>query len=94
LRRRFDHLWIELSVAIDATVPRYDFWLWLGERGLDPEHLSRDDVMALCDGPLHGYLRTRGWSLAPRRQRRLRRAVAAFDPRRPTPEERLEALLR
>jgi hypothetical protein len=94
LRRRFDHLWIEISVAIDATIPRYDFWLWLRERGLDPERLSRDDAIALCDGPLRGYLRTRGWRLAHRQERRLRRAVAGFDPRHPTPEERLEALLR
>lgn len=94
MRRRFDHLWIEISVAVDSAIPRYELWLWLRERGLDPEHLSRDEVIALCDGPVQRYLRRRGWHLGSRRGRRLQRAVARFDPTIPTPEERLEALLR
>jgi len=91
-RRRFDHLWIEICVAAGRQLPRYDLWLRLHALGSDPEDLTREDALAFCDGELDAFLRARGGLTPPRRRRRLRRAVARFDPRAPTPEERLAAL--
>jgi hypothetical protein len=92
-RRRFDHLFTELSVAAGVRVPRYALWLALHEAAIDPEALSREGALAFCDGPLPGFLRAHGLSLGPRRARELRRAVARFDPRHPTPYERFAALI-
>jgi hypothetical protein len=93
-RRRFDHLAIELSVAAGVRVPRYALWLAFHEASLDPERLGREDVLAFCDGPMAPFLRSQGLRLAPHRARSLRRALARFDPRFPTPYERLAALTR
>lgn len=91
-RRRFDHLFAEISVAAGVRVPRYALWLALHEAALDPEALSRDAALTFCDGPLGAFLRAHGLALAPHRARELRRTVARFDPRHPTPYERFAAL--
>jgi hypothetical protein len=91
-RRRFDHLVVELSVALGRRVPRYALWLHLHERGLDPERLGRDEALAFCDGHLHAFLAAYGLHLAPRVGARLRRAVAGFDASHPTPYEHMERL--
>lgn len=92
MRRRFDHLHTELSVAVGVALPRYPLWLWLHERGCDPEWLTRADVLAFCDGGLADFLRSRGVFLPARRRSALRRRLARFDPLQPTPEERLASL--
>ena len=86
-RRRFDHLVTELSVEVGAPVPRFALWHALHEQGHDPERLSRDAVLAFCDGPLQRFLGGLGLVLPHARTRRLRRRVARFDPRYPAPEE-------
>lgn len=93
-RRRFDHLHVELCVAARARVSRYALWLELREAGADPEELAREDALAFCDARLERFLRVRGLALRPRVRRRLRRAVARFDPNQPTPYERFAALTR
>ena len=91
-RRRFDHLFVELSVALGELAPRYALWLRLAELGWTPETLRRDAVIAFCRQDLSGFLADHGLRLAPRKLRRLIRSVARFDPRYPTPEERMNAL--
>ena len=86
-RRRFDHLAIELSLAVDRAVPRFALWTALHEGGADPEQLSRDAALAFCDAPLDRFLAGLGLALPAPARRRLRRRVARFDPRHPAPEE-------
>jgi hypothetical protein len=88
-RRRFDHLALELSLALGQSVPRYALWLRLREEGFDPEALDRSQVLAFCADPLERFLEGMGLGLRPSCLRRLRRAVERFDPTRPTPYERI-----
>jgi hypothetical protein len=91
-RRRFDHLHIELSVALGVAIPRFDLWMELQEHDIDPEHLSREQAMTFCDGPLELFLHRSGLSLSPRSRRRLSRKIDRYDPTLPTPYERFAAL--
>ena len=86
-RRRFEHLVAEISLSVDALVPRYRLWLDLHERGLDPEALSREAALAYCRGPLGAFLEGQGFRLCERERRRLLRSVARFVPEVPTAEE-------
>ncbi len=88
-RRRFDHLVIELSLALGLSVPRYRLWLRLHEEGFDPERLVLSQVLAFCADPLELFLEELGLELRPRRLRRLRRAVERFDPEVLSPYERI-----
>jgi hypothetical protein len=90
-RRRFDHMVMEISLAVGANIPRYELWLRLHELGCDPEELSAALAAAFCDGPLHVFLAEFGFHLGRRARRRLLRAVERFDPELPTPDERLRA---
>ena len=86
-RRRFDHLFEEISIRIGQLAPRYALWLHLREQGLDPDLLTREQVVAFCRDDLAGFLGAAGLALAPRSAQALQRAVARFDPARRTPEE-------
>lgn len=86
-RRRFDHLFEEISVQIGRLAPRYALWLRLREIGLDPDRLSRDEAIAFCQGGLPHFLREHELSLSPRQTLSLRRAVARHDPSVRTPAE-------
>ena len=88
-RRRFDHLFVEICVAVGRPVPRYPLWLELHDLGWDPEDLSRRSALTFCEGPLGSFLSQRGLHLSPRSARRLQRAVRRYDPTVATPEERL-----
>jgi hypothetical protein len=88
-RKRFDHLVLEISLAVGRRIPRYPLWLYLHEVGLDPEALTPDGAAAFCRGELRIFLSRRGLALGPRAERRVERAVRRFDPRMPAPEERL-----
>ena len=88
-RRRFDHLIIELSLALGRNLPRYPLWLSFKESGADPESLSREAVIEFCDAQLNEFLAHLGHALTPRQTRRLQRAVARYDPEIPTPYERM-----
>jgi hypothetical protein len=91
-RRRFEHLVIELSLAVDRAVPRFALWLALREQGADPEDLARGEAVAFCGEGLEDFLRAQRLALPPASRRRLLRRVGRFDARHPTPEERLQAL--
>jgi hypothetical protein len=91
-RRRFDHLIMELSLALDRNLPRYPLWLTLKEFGADPDFLSREVAIEFCDEHLDEFLAHLGHALTPRQARRLRRAVARFDPEIPTPYERMASI--
>jgi len=91
-RRRFNHLFEELSVAIGCVAPRYALWLHLQEHGLDPEGLHRHEVLDFVDQNLTGFLAEHGLSLSARRQASLRRQLQRFDARHPTPYETMERL--
>ena len=91
-RRRFDHLHIELSVALGVAIPRFELWMALQEHDINPEHLSREEAMTFCDGALEFFLHRCGLFLRPRSRRRLSRKIGRFDPTLPTPYECFAAL--
>ena len=91
-RRRFEHLFVQLSVALGELAPRYALWLQIAEAGWDPETLNRDAIAAFCEQDLADFLTEHGLELAPRRFRRLVRAVSRFDASQPTADEQLSAL--
>lgn len=91
-RKRFDHLVVELSVAVGRVVPRYALWLLLQELGHDPVTLSHDAVLAFHDDQLEAFLAEHGLQLEPREARRLRRSLDRYDPAYPTPYETMERL--
>jgi hypothetical protein len=93
-RRRFEHLVVELSVAVGVRINRYALWLALHEQGVDPERFGRGDALRFCDGPLREFLADRRLLLPERERRRLRKSVGSFDAARPTPEELFSALSR
>jgi hypothetical protein len=92
VRRGFDHLVAEASVAAGRLLPRYALWLRLRELGFDPERLTRDEALAFCRAGLRDFLREHCVALPEAARRRMERRVARFDPRQPTPEERLARL--
>lgn len=92
LRRRFDHLVEETSLAVGVPIPRYQLWLRFHDHGCDPETITAAMAVAFCDGPLTGFLAEYGMSVTRRARRRLRKAVASFDPNRPRPEDQLAPL--
>jgi hypothetical protein len=87
LRRRFEHLFEEISVRIGRLAPRYALWLRLRELDMDADGLSRDDVVAFCRDHLDDFLREHELALAPRQARELLRSVARHDPALRTPAE-------
>ena len=91
-RRRFEHLFVELSVALGELAPRYALWLRIAESRGDPEELSSDSVSAFCREDLSAFLTEHGLALAPRKLRRLIATVSKFDASQRTPEEQLTAL--
>jgi hypothetical protein len=91
-RRRFEHLVVELSVAVGQVIPRYALWLKLGELGWDPEALSRRAVMSFFDEHLQQFVNDCGASLTAREARRLRRTLERFNPAQLTPYEHMQRL--
>ena len=88
-RRRFDHLALEISVAVGQRIPRYPLWLRLHEFGWNPERLSRQCAIAFCGAPLTRFLADHGLAVRPRARRRLERNLRRYDPDIPTPYERM-----
>lgn len=80
---------MELSVAVEQTVPRYRLWLRLHDLGWDPENLGLEDALAFCDGPLHIFLAESGLKMSRRARRRMRSEIERFDPEMLTPYERI-----
>jgi hypothetical protein len=65
-RRRFDHLIIEISLALNQNLPRYPLWITFKELGMDPEFLTREAVIEFCDEHLTDFLAHLGHFLPPR----------------------------
>ena len=86
-RKRFDHLHVEISVALGVHISRFALWLALHEAGHDPEHLSRKAAIAFCGAPLQSFLAERAQRLSLRDRRRVEKAVSRYDPSHPTPAE-------
>ena len=86
-RRRFDHLFEEISLQIGRLAPRYALWLHLREGGLDPDRLTRDEVVAFCREGLPRFLCEHQLALSPRQLLSLLRAVARHDPSVRSPAE-------
>jgi hypothetical protein len=91
-RKLFNHLFVELSLSIGTRVPRYALWLELHDLGWDPESLQVTEALAFCDGPMEGFLSNRGMRISRRGRKRLRKALANFDPTRSLPHEIFERL--
>lgn len=88
MRRRFDHLVVELSVACGCMLPRYALWLRMRESGLNPEDLSKEEALAFCGAPVTVFLGEQGLNLPVRARRRLMREIERFDPSVLSPYER------
>jgi hypothetical protein len=92
LRKRFDHLVEEISMAVGAPIPRYRLWLRFHEHGCDPESITANMAVAFCDGPLKSFLREEGLRIGNWARHRVRKEVLRYDPRIPRPKDRLSAL--
>ncbi len=86
-RKRFDHLHVEVSVALGVQISRFALWLALHEAGHDPEDLSRPAALSFCGAPLQSFLAERGQRLSLLDRRRIEKAVSRYDPSHPTPAE-------
>jgi len=93
-RSRFEHLYVELSVACGQRLPRYRLWLALRESGANPEALRREHALTFYDMDLANFLNENGLALTPRKHRQLRRAVLFFDPGTTSADELQERLYR
>ena len=91
-RRRFEHLYAELSVALGERAPRYALWLRLGEFADSADTLSQQAAVAFCREGLKPFLAEHGRRLSARQLRRLLRVVSRYDPRQPSAEEQVSAL--
>ena len=88
-RRRFDHLVLEISLAVGERIPRYPLWLRLHELGWNPEQLSGQAAIAFCGAPLTRFLADHGLAIPPHARRRLERNLRRYDPAILTPYERM-----
>ena len=91
-RRRFDHLYEEICLALGRLLPRYALWLHMSEVELDPERLSRKQAVRFCREHLDDFLFEHGAELSGRPARRLLRNVERFDPQLRTPYEHMARL--
>ena len=91
-RRRFEHLVVELSLAVEKTIPRYRLWLRMHDLGWNPEDLGLEEALSFCDNYLRIFLAESGLQMSSRSVRRLRREVGRFDPNVLTPYERVAEL--
>ena len=83
---------VELSLAVEQTIPRYRLWLRMHDLGWDPENLDLDHALSFCDGPLRIFLAESGLKMTSRAVRHLRREVGRFDPTLLTPYEQVADL--
>jgi hypothetical protein len=86
-RRYFEHIYVEICVAVNRRISRYDLWLRLGDGGGDPDELTRAEARNFVDHGLSALLSEEGASISDRVRRRLEKRILRFDPHHPTPEE-------
>ena len=91
-RKRFDHFHVELCCALDQLIPRYALWMEMRERGLCPDELGNEALLAFFDRHLNAFLAHRGSAFGPRAYRQLRRRLERYDPLVATPYELMERL--
>ncbi|MEE8165494.1 MAG: hypothetical protein V3T64_07995 [Myxococcota bacterium] len=87
--RYFEFVYNEICVALHRRISRYDLWLLVWDSGGDPDELNHDQVRLFLENALDTLLIEEGLTLSPRVRRRLERRIMAFDPRYPSPEERI-----
>ena len=85
--RFFEYLFVEICVAINQRISRYDLWLRVWDGGGDPDELNHDQVRHFIEHYLTRFLTEEGQPLAGRRLRRLEKRLLRFNPDHPTPEE-------
>jgi hypothetical protein len=88
-RRRFEHLVVEISLAVEQNIPRYRLWLQMHDLGWNPENLDIEEALSFCDNNLRIYLAECGLKMSSRSVRKLRREIGRFDPNIITPFERM-----
>jgi len=86
-RRYFEHIYVEICVAVNRRISRYDLWLRLGDGGGDPDELTCTEARHFVDHGLSAVLAEEGAAISDRARCRLERRILRFDPRHPTPEE-------
>jgi len=91
-RRRFEHIVVELSLAVEQNIPRYRLWLRMHDLGWNPEDLGLEQALEFCDRHLRIFLAESGLKMTSRSVRRLRKEVGRFDPNVLTPFERMAEL--
>ena len=91
-RRRFEHLVVEISLAVEQVIPRYRLWLRMHDLGWNPEDLGLEQALSFCDDHLGIFLAESGFKMSSRSIRRLRKEVGRFDPNVLTPYERVAEL--
>ena len=87
LRRYFEHIYVEICLAVERRISRYDLWLAIWETGGDPDELTREQARRFVEAGLDPLLAEEGTRLRPRARRRLEGLILDFDARHPTPEE-------
>ena len=90
-RRYYEYLFTEISVTVEHRISGYGLWLLIWESGGDPDDLTREQVRVFVDRHLSALLSEEGCRLDRRARARLEKRLLRFDPRYPTPEERLAA---
>jgi hypothetical protein len=80
---------VELSRAVEQTIPRYRLWLRLHDFGWDPEDLKLEQAVAFCKGPMKLFLTESGLEMSARANRHMRKEVGRFDPDILTPYDRM-----
>lgn len=73
-------------------MPRYALWLAVQEAELDPDELESEGIVHFLDAHLDRFLREVDLELAPRVRAGLRRRMARYDPRVPTPYETMQRI--
>jgi len=91
-RRRFDHLFSEISLVSGAGISRFRLWLYLRESGAEPDDLSRSDAIAFCRTGTREFAQQEGLQLTLWQRYRLLRRIAAFEPAHATPVDHFDDL--
>ena len=86
-RRYFEHVYIEICLAVGHRISRYNLWLLVWESGGNPDVLTHPQARHFVENNLSVILTEEGMSLSRRERRRLERSILRFDPHHPTPEE-------
>ncbi len=77
----FERLCFAIELALGRPAPRWPLWLHLRESGIDPERAGAASLRPAVEQALASIRAELGSPFSPQERRRLRRALARFDPR-------------